>query len=113
MCPVCGKLNCSFLHELEAKMLTSEALKRKGQPMFRADKEYCLTGDGKLCEPDDKQAATVLVHKGGTLPMATAIKYGLVAPAGENSAESEPAPAKSQKPNLDLRRGGRKRAKPG
>jgi len=76
--------------------------------VFKADKEYCLTADGKLCEPDDKAAATVLVHKGGTIPMATAVKYGLVAHTEPPADDEKPKSAKPSKKNLDLRRSGGK-----
>lgn len=114
-CPVCGKLNCSFLAKLEAQMVTSESMMRRrggDMEMFTADKEYCLTADGRLCEAVDKAAATVLVHKGGTLKLSDAIKYGLVVAHAVVQVESESDKSQpsgsqsSKKKNLDLRKAG-------
>jgi hypothetical protein len=60
--------------------------------MYIADKRYFLTADNRVVEESDPAALRLLVGVGGSLPIAEARKYGLVADEQEQPAEAE-APA--------------------
>lgn len=76
-----------------------------------AEKELGLDRDGKLVDGGSREAVSLLVAKGGMLPMAIAVKHGLTAHAAPSPAasgeETEESTAPKPRP-LDLRRTGGK-----
>lgn len=50
---------------------------------WTSPERLCVTADGRVTDQDDPEAVSLLVAKGGQLPIATARRYGLVAEPGE------------------------------
>lgn len=61
---------------------------------WKSPDRLCVTADGRVTSEDDPEAESLLVAKGGQLPIAVARRYGLVSDPGETkerkSLESKP-----------------------
>ena len=65
--------------------------------MWTSDRRLYLDKDGNVVEADDPSRVSLLVAKGGTVPLIDAERYGLVEVTHEVKAKSAPA-NKARKP---------------
>lgn len=48
------------------------------EPMWSSNERYYIDNQGNICEESDPNCQTLLVAKGGSIPLRVAEKYGLV-----------------------------------
>lgn len=65
--------------------------------LWTADRRLYLDQSGKVVEADDPTRVTLLVAEGGTIPLADAERYGLVAVEPQQVKAIKPEANKSKK----------------
>ena len=63
---------------------------------WTSDRRLYLTADGRAVGEGDTDALSLLVPEGGRIPLADALRYGLVAPAPDPDEPDEPEPGHEQ-----------------
>lgn len=104
-CPVCGEAHAACGNyglkykpvgwegdfkpaEVEEMPMVTIPERKRGGEVFESDERLYLDGEGKVVKADDPNRKSLLVGKGGTIPLARARELGL---AGEDGAAPESA----------------------